>query len=245
MNTPSPPHPDVRIFASFAEEAARFFEEWSQRAFASRDTLHVALSGGSTPEAVYDALVQSSRRDSVRWSHIHFYMGDERPVPTEHADSNWGMASRALLDPLDVPTVNHHPMPTQTEDLDEAAKLYAGNLHRLLPHVDGTPQFDLIFLGIGIDGHTASLFPGTAALEETRRYVVANEVPQLETTRLTLTYPILNHARSVVFLVSGERKSAIVSRILKEADPDLPATHVKPAQGSLTWLLDRPAASKL
>jgi 6-phosphogluconolactonase len=236
---------NIRVFDDFSAGVAQFFAEWTERELRSREVLYVALSGGRTPGAVYEVLAQGPYRDAIRWPGIHFFVGDERPVAYDHPDSNWGMASRTLLDPVGVPESHRHPMPTGGHDLACNADAYAEELRRHLPMERGMPVFDLIFLGLGADGHTASLFPGTAALHETQRLVVANEVPKLATTRLTLTYPIINHARHVVFLVAGAAKAAIVRRVLIDRDASLPAAHVLPTHGTLTWLVDREAMPEM
>lgn len=232
----------IRIFDNFTEEAARFFTDWVQEQRATKETLHVALTGGSTPRPFYERLAASPCRERLDFPAMHFYMGDERPVPPDHPESNWGMATRTLLDPAGVPRENRHPMRAGDPDLHQAARDYVREIRAHVPAVDGLPAFDMILLGLGTDGHTASLFPCTAALEETRRLVVANAVPALETTRLTFTCPLINNARHVVFLVTGASKAAVVQRVLIARDATLPATQVRPTHGRLTWLLDREAS---
>jgi 6-phosphogluconolactonase len=152
------------------------------------------------------------------------------------------MACTALLDPASVPAENRHRMVGEATDLEAAAADYAELLADRLPSHDGVPRFDLILLGIGTDGHTASLFPNTPGAAETERFVVANQVPQLHTTRLTITFPVINAARQVWFLVTGAEKSEILRRIVRDRDPALPASRVAPVDGRCLWLVDQAAA---
>lgn len=236
---------DVHRLLRFTDEVTHRFVAWAQTTVRDRVSAHVALAGGNTPRAVYETLASSPHREAVPWKSIHVYQGDERPVGPGHPESNWGMACKTLLDPVDLPHENRCRMHGEADDLHAAADAYADVLRDRLPMENHLPVFDLILLGIGTDGHTASLFPGTDALDETKRLVVANRVPPLETTRLTLTYPVLNAAREVWFLVIGSAKADIVSRILQEADQSLPAAWVCPTTGICHWLLDTDAAAGL
>jgi len=201
----------------------------------------VALSGGSTPKKLYELLVNEPYRDRVRWKDVEFFFGDERSVPPDHPDSNYGMAKRALLD--HVPSKAHR-MAAEQDDVKTYARLLS---ERITERRDGIPVFDLVLLGMGDDGHTASLFPGTAALAEGRRWVVMNDVPQLHTRRMTLTYPVLNAADRVWALIAGAGKRAVVAECLaKAADPGDPPARpilgVRPTAGELVWFLDAAAA---
>ncbi|CAA9432117.1 MAG: 6-phosphogluconolactonase, eukaryotic type, partial [uncultured Rubrobacteraceae bacterium] len=207
-------------------------------AIAERGRFAVALAGGSTPKATYEVLARD-HAGGVDWPNVHVFFGDERTVPPDHGDSNYRMAREALLDHVPVGFV--HRMRGELPP-DEAAASYEGELNEFFG--GEPPALDLVMLGIGEDGHTASLFPQTPALEATDRLVVANPVPKLKTTRLTLTAPVLNVARQVVFLVAGEGKAEALAEILEgDADPRAyPAKLVRPPGGP-TWMVDRAAGS--
>jgi 6-phosphogluconolactonase len=224
-----------------AQVAAREFAARADEATRERGRFAVVLAGGSTPKATYEILA-SDYADRIDWGNVHVFFGDERAVPPDHEDSNYRMAREALLDHIPVGSV--HRMQGEFPP-DEAAEAYEEDLRRFFGAED-LPRFDLILLGTGGDGHTASLFPETSALEVHDRWVVANPVLKLETTRITLTVPVLNAARAVCFLVAGEGKAGPVAEIL-EGDPDpreYPASLIQP-QGGPEWMLDRPAASLL
>jgi 6-phosphogluconolactonase len=223
-----------------AEAAARAFVQEAARAVAERGRFAVALAGGSTPEATYEVLARDHAGD-VDWPNVHVFFGDERTVPPDHEDSNYRMAREALLDLVPVGSV--HRMRGELPP-EEAAASYEGELMEFFGETP--PALDLVMLGIGEDGHTASLFPETPALEVTDRLVVANPVSKLDTTRLTLTAPVLSAARSVNFLVAGEGKAEALREILEgDADPRrYPAKLVRPAGGP-TWFVDRAAARSL
>jgi 6-phosphogluconolactonase len=217
----------------------------AQDAIARRGRFTIALSGGHTPRGLYTTLAAGGDGGSrIAWDHVHLFWGDERHVPPDHPDSNYRMAREALLDRVAVPPANVHRIPAEDPDAARAAARYEEELRRFF-ELDGTsvPRFDLVLLGLGRDGHTASLFPGTAALADTTRLVVAAHVPALGTDRITLTLPVLNHAACALFLVSGPEKAAVVHKVLEEpgATP-LPAQRIRPA-GRLVWLLDAAAAA--
>ena len=190
----------------------------------------MSLCGGSTPAPVYEALADSP----LDWDNIEITFGDERCVPPDHEDSNFRMASDSLLDKVPLNESNVLRMKGEL-DPDDAAREYEDSLRERSGREIYT--HDLILLGMGEDGHTASLFPGTAALNDDERWVVANHVPQKNQTRITLTFPIINAARKVLFLVRGEEKRAVVDRVLA-GQSDFPASLVDPENGSVTWLLD-------
>ena len=224
-----------------AEAAAREFAARADEAIGGRGRFAVVLAGGSTPRATYETLARDYA-DRIDWSNVHVFFGDERSVPPDHEDSNYRMAREALLD--DVPVGSVHRMRGELPP-DEAAKAYEQDLRNFFG-TEEFPRFDLILLGLGGDGHTASLFPETSALEVHDRWVVANPVLKLETTRITLTIPVINAARAVYFLTAGEGKAGPVAKIL-EGDPDprvYPASLIQP-QGGPTWMLDEAAASEL
>src|SRR5215213_11632312 len=222
-----------------AEAAAREFAARADEAIGERGRFAVVFAGGSTPKATYEALARDYAH-RIDWSSVHVFFGDERGVPPDHEDSNYRMAREAFLDHVPVGSV--HRMQGELPP-GEAEEAYEQDLRNFFG-TEELPRFDLILLGIGGDGHTASLFPETSALEVHDRWVVANPVLKLETTRITLTVPVINAARAVYFLVAGEGKAEPVAKIL-EGDPDpreYPASLIQPANGP-TWMLDRAAAS--
>jgi 6-phosphogluconolactonase len=224
-----------------AEAAAREFAARAGEAIGERGRFAVVLAGGSTPEAAYGVLARDYA-ERIDWSNVHAFFGDERSVPPDHEDSNYRMAREALLD--HVPVGGVHRMRGELPP-DEAAAAYDQELRSFFG-TEGLPRFDLILLGAGGDGHTASLFPETSALEVHDRRVVANPVLKLDTTRITLTVPVINAARAVCFLVAGRGKAEALKQIL-EGDPDpreYPASLIQP-RGGPTWMLDRSAASLL
>jgi 6-phosphogluconolactonase len=221
--------------------AAREFAARAKEAIEERGRFAVVLAGGSTPEAMYGILARDYM-DRIDWSRIYVFFGDERSVPPHHEDSNLKMASEVLLD--HVPVGNVHRMRGELPP-DQAAEAYEEEL-RMFFRTEDIPRFDLILLGLGADGHTASLFPETPALEVHDRWVVANPVPRLDTTRITLTIPVINAARAVIFLVEGEDKAEAVREVLEgDADPRAyPAKLIQPPGGP-EWKLDQSAASLL
>jgi 6-phosphogluconolactonase len=225
-----------------AEAAARAFVARAEGAINGRGRFAVALAGGSTPEATYGVLSRGYA-DKLDWGRVHVFFGDERAVPPEHEDSNYRMAHETLLSRVPVGSV--HRMRGELSP-GEAAAAYEEELREFFG-TSGIPAFDLILLGVGEDGHTASLFPETSALDVTDRWAVANPVPKLETTRLTLTVPVINAARAVIFLVAGEGKAGALKRILGgDAEPRAyPAKFIRPESGDLTWMVERAAAGSL
>ncbi len=224
--------------AEIAEAAARDFAARAEEAIDGRGRFAVALAGGSTPKATYEALARDYP-GKLDWGRVHVFFGDERAVPPDHEDSNYRMAREALLS--HVPVEGVHRMRGELPPA-EAAASYEEELREFFGP-DEFPSFDLILLGIGEDGHTASLFPETSALDVTDRWVVANPVLKLETTRLTLTIPVINAAKAVTFLVAGEGKAEALREILEgDADPRAyPAKFVRPQSGDLAWMGDRAA----
>jgi 6-phosphogluconolactonase len=205
----------------------------------------VALSGGSTPRNLY-SLLASGSVPSIPWDKIYFFWGDERRVPPEHRDSNYRMAYDAMLSKVPVPTENIFRIRGEEKDAGLAAASYEQDLQRFFGLKPGDlPRFDLVLLGLGPEGHIASLFPDSTALDETRRLVVANWVEKFKTYRITLTLPVLNHAACVMFLVSGPDKASIVKQIFESPNAHLPAQEVHPKDGELLWLMDQSAAGDL
>ena len=219
------------IFAD-PEELARGAAEY----FVARSPKTVALSGGSTPKAMFELLVTET---GVPWSDIHFFWSDERHVPPDHPESNYRMANEALLSHVHT---NVHRIHSENPDAAAAASDYEQTIIQVTKQT--LPRLDLIFLGLGTDGHTASIFPGSEVLHETKRLVAAPYVEKLQTYRITMTLPLLNNGASVVFLVSGAEKAEIVREVL-EGETKYPAQAVKPTRGQLIWMLDQPAAARL
>lgn len=231
---------------ALAEAAADFALDCYSAAVEDHGYFAAALPGGSTPRAMFERLAASENAQHLGWSKVHVFWGDERPVPPDHPDSNYRMAKDSLLDHVRLPSSNVHRISGELEPTLAAAE-YEQTLRSFFAARAGKVRFDLILLGMGDDGHTASLFPGTAALEESERLVVANHIPKLDTWRITLTVPVINDAAQVAFVVAGESKAAIVKRVLKgpHQPHELPSQMIQPLNGSLIWLLDRAAASEL
>lgn len=233
-----------------AHAAAAEFVAISHEAIDARGRFIVALAGGSTPKRLYELLGDEPFRGQVDWARVEFFWGDERPVAPDHADSNFGMAKRALLDKLQLPDRQIHRMPADRSDLEAAARDYQEEIAATFAASSSgaPPAFDLVLLGMGPDGHTASLFPHTTALGETVRWVVANPVPKFNATRLTLTPPILNRARHHLFLAGGADKAGVLAEVLEgPSDPQrLPSQLIDPVPpGRVTWLVDLAAARNL
>jgi 6-phosphogluconolactonase len=203
----------------------------------------VALAGGSTPALLYSTLGEAPCRDRLPWREVYWFWADERAVPPEHPDSNYRMAAENLLGPLGIEADHIQRMPADRKDLDQAAAEYEQTIRsRIGAARSGMPLFDLILLGVGADGHTASLFPGTPALRESRRLVVSNYAPRHNAWRMTMTFPLLNAARAILFFVTGSGKAEIMARILSEPPADLPAAALRDAPERVTWVLDAEAA---
>ena len=228
--------------------AADLFQRACRDAVEGRGVFSVALAGGSTPKGLYSLLATDpSLRDSIPWDRVECFWGDERHVPPDHRDSNYRMAHEALLSRVPVRPERVHRVPSEQPDPAVAASLYEAELRHALGADRDVPRLDLILLGLGPDGHTASLFPGTHALSERRRLYAANRVDSLAADRITATLPLLNAARQVVFVVAGGEKAPAVRSILEpDADaPILPARLVRPERGTLHWVVDRAAARQL
>ncbi len=229
--------------------AAEQFVRLASDAMSARTRFTVVLSGGSTPRRLYEILAASPYRDQVVWGKVEFFWGDERAVPPDHPDSNYRMASDALLKKLNISEGQIHRMAAERQDRERAAWDYQSEIARVfgVDPLGEPPQFDLVLLGMGADGHTASLFPYTEAVREETRWVIPNYVPKLDSYRLTLTTTILNKAAQVMFLVAGGDKSEPLTQVLEgPSDPErLPAQLIRPVSGRLEWLVDASAASRL
>jgi 6-phosphogluconolactonase len=226
---------------SLIDRALTLILEKIQQAIRERGLCTIALSGGSTPKPLYEAIAQQS----LPWEKIHVFWGDERYVPPDHPDSNQRMARLAWLDRVNIPAANIHPMPTEAGDANIDAQKHETDLQQWFDLSTGKfPVFDIVLLGIGDDGHTASLFPHTEALKVRDRLVtVGNKDGQ---PRITFTYPLLNQARCVIFLVSGESKRPALAEIFAPSGDEMtyPARLIQP-QGELWWLLDRAAGEEM
>jgi 6-phosphogluconolactonase len=237
-----------RGLRELSNEVAGRFVRLAKEAVQAGERFTVALSGGATPRTLYRLLAGAPWRGQVPWDKVHFFWGDERCVPPDHPASNYRLAHESLLSKVPLPAENVHRLPGEEADPQVGAARYADELRRFFDLTAGTwPRFDLVLLGMGGDGHTASLFPGTAAIGNRTDLVVAHYVEKLQTHRLTLTPPVLNNAANIFFLVSGPDKAKTLQEVLEgEFRPSqLPAQSVRPTDGKLLWFVDRAAASHL
>jgi 6-phosphogluconolactonase len=237
----------VRVFQDLEElsrVAAELITELSKKSIASRGRFVIALSGGSTPQRLYSLLGSPLYRDVIDWSRMYIFWTDERCVPKDHAASNYKLAHDAFLSRVPLPAKNIHRIRGEDEP-NKAAEAYQDELLDFFSG-PGAIVFDLIILGVGEDGHTASLFPGSHALDERMRPVVPIYLLEPKINRVTLTLPVLNHAAQVLFLVSGRSKAAAVHEIVEDGNPkQYPAGLVRPLQGSIVWMIDQDASSAL
>ena len=232
-----------REIDELARHAADEFVRLAQQSAREKGRFAVALSGGSTPRSLYALLATPEFSRQVPWSVTHLFWGDERCVPADHLESNYRMVRESLLGNIEIPMSNIHRMAGEKEPARAAAEYEQEleNFFQLAPR--DLPRFDLILLGLGEDGHTASLFPGSDALEDAKRLVAATYVVKLKAYRLTLTLPVLNHAAVVLFLITGASKAAVVREIVSDDKQCVrfPAARVQPAGGRLVWLLTKDA----
>ncbi len=235
--------------AAVARRGAELFASASKHSVAQHGGFAVALSGGRTPAALYDLLASdASLRSEVPWPHCSFFFGDERHVAPDHPDSNYRMTNEALLSRVPIEPSQVFRIKGELESAERAALEYEEAIRGFFQLSPGqVPRFDLVMLGLGSDGHIASLFPGTRALGERERLVVANRVDQLKANRITLTVPVLNEAARVMLLVQGaEKAQALATVIHGSVGPrPLPAQLIQPTSGTLTWLVDESAAALL
>ncbi len=228
-----------------ADKAARTFAKIVNSCLENSDTCTVALSGGSTPKVLYERLLKPDLVETIDWAKIHFFVSDERCVLHESNESNFGNAQRELFEPLKLKKENLHPTEGQDKDASEAAAQYENLIRKeLRAGPNNIPRFDIIFLGMGPDGHTASLFPGSRALTEKERLVAENYVEKFKAERITFTYPLINNAANVIFLVAGEDKAEVLAEVMQQAGK-YPCERVKPSNGRLCWVIERGAASRL
>lgn len=243
-----PPTREIEVLPTAADlfhAAAEEFTRVGRQAIGAQGRFAVALSGGSTPKGLYSLLAASY--PDFPWARTYLFFGDERHVPPTGAESNYRMVSEALLSKIAIPAQNVFRIKAENPDAAAAAADYETQLRKFFELKPSEfPRFDLIFLGIGPDGHTASLFPDSEGLKENSKLVIANWVEKFKTHRLSFTFPVLNNAGEVIFLASGPDKSQMIHEVLQaKPTPQLPAQQVQPANGRLLWMLDESAAAKL
>jgi 6-phosphogluconolactonase len=231
--------------ADLFHAAAEEFVRAARTAIGAQGRFTVALSGGSTPKALYSLL--ATNYAGFAWNRIFLFFGDERHVPPTDPESNYRMVNESLLTKIAIPAENIFRVPAENPDAAAAASEYESQLRRFFELKSGEfPRFDLILLGLGPDGHTASLFPDSPALNEESRLVVANWVAKFNAHRITFTFPVLNRVAEVMFLASGADKAEMVRQVLEGKNtPPLPSQRVQPSDGKLLWMLDEAAAAKL
>lgn len=221
--------------------------------FVSLKPKSVALSGGATPRVLYELLANPNEpfRDQIAWDATHFFFSDERHVPPDHPDSNYRMVNEALFSRVPLPPRNIHRVLAENPNAEEVAENYEADIRKFFREAIEVPAFDLIFLGLGEDGHTASIFPGSEVLHEAKRWVAAPWVAKFNSYRITMTLPLLNNGKSVLFLVTGAPKAKILREVIntepKPTDPDLkpnsyPAQAISPTSGAVSWFVDEAAA---
>jgi len=228
--------------------AAQMIVDLATEAVRSRGKFTIALSGGSTPKKLYELLASLEWQRKFPWTKTEFFWGDERYVPSTDPSSNFRMTREAMLSRVTLTPEQIHRVLTEKPDPAETAELYEQEIRRVVPPgADGWPQFDLVLLGLGTNGHTASLFPYQPALHEKKRAVVSEFIDEVKMTRVTMTAPVINAARTIVFAALGVDKATVVREVVIGAfDPErLPAQLIRPAQGKLTWIVDPPSAAKL
>ncbi len=236
-----------RDAAELSLRAADLFIALAQQAGQNAGRFTVALSGGSTPKALYSLLASPQFAGRLEWSKVHLFWGDERCVPPDHPESNYRMVEKTLLSKIQIPPENIHRMAAEQAP-EIAAAEYEVELRKFFKIGNMSwPRFDLVLLGLGEDGHTASLFPGSDALDEEKRLVARAYVANLKAHRLTLTLPVLNHAARIIYLVAGSSKAQILGKLLRGDAESLkyPAGRVNPVKGELTWLVDDAAADSI
>lgn len=238
-------HPVIEVFSDadeIARQAARLFSSLATRSCQLSGRFTVALSGGSTPRRLFSVIATTPYLESIRWEKIFFFWGDERCVAPDHPESNYRMAYQTLLTKVPVPSGNIFRIPAEDPDPHRAAQNYSDAIRDFF--APAPPRFDLVFLGMGTDGHTASLFPGTTALTVSDRIAVANYVEKFNAWRITLTAATINAAHHIVFLVTGEDKAEPLKDVIEgEKLPDIyPSQLISPTDGTLHWMVDRAAA---
>lgn len=240
-------HRQVLVFGTIEEMDDFMIREWERiacDAVGRKGWFAVAVSGGKTPIPLFRKLSDADGR--LPWDKTHLFLVDERIVPYSHPDSNWGMVSDSLVRPAGIRSENCHPILVEDPVPEISAARYEKDILQFFgARLEKVPAFDLVLLGIGEDGHTASLFPGTTAARESKRFVAAVILDDTRHARITLTLPVINHAKNVIALVSGKSKADIMKSVLVQKDRRLPSSLVNPAGGNLVFVLDREAAAQL
>jgi 6-phosphogluconolactonase len=239
---------NVEILSDAVALANRAAQLIFTQAISANNRFTIALSGGSTPKRLYELMADPNAeyRKQLPWQRMHFFWSDERPVGPGDSESNYRMANEAMLSRVAIPEVNVHRILGEKSSAQEAADAYELELRSFFRLAnDELPRLDLVLLGMGADGHTASIFPGSEVLQEKERLVAAPWVEKLHTYRITMTLPVLNNAAAILFLVSGEDKAAMVNEVINGQPGRFPAQSIYPSNGSLTWLLDEAGATKL
>ncbi len=232
-------------FTAMARKGVEIFAQVAKESVEIRGRFAVAISGGSTPRSMHSVLGQEPFSSNIPWEKTDIFWVDERCVPENDPASNFGLAKKDFLDKIPIAQNQIHPMPVEASP-EEGARIYQGVLSDFFhPQKREFPVFDLIFLGTGKDGHTASLFPGQKSLDEMEKLVISVKGGDPHVNRLTMTFPVLNRARKVIFMVSGKNKADIVKTILEFPKARLPAQRIQSVDGTLTWLLDSESASML
>ncbi|MGH9872678.1 MAG: 6-phosphogluconolactonase [Pyrinomonadaceae bacterium] len=242
------PQSNISVFDTseqLAVAAAERFVECAYEFHGTLDRFSVALAGGNTPRRVYELLARDRFKNRIEWSQVYLFFGDERCVPPDHPDSNYAVAYRALISTVPIPAINVHRI-VGDGNANENARAYENQLRSFFAGLSW-PRFDLVLLGMGEDGHTASLFPNSAALKETSHWVVPTKNEQSGQDRITLTAPVFNHARHIMFLVTGKKKAQRLKEVLRPqpGSEQLPVQAITPIDGTLDWLVDAEAASLL
>jgi 6-phosphogluconolactonase len=242
--------PKINIVADYEDLCQKVTQEilvLSNERIAAQNKFAIVLAGGSTPKGVYQCMASPLYRNKFKWEKMHFFWGDERWVLPEDQRSNYRMVSEVLLTKVRIPSENIHPIQTKNCNLQTSARLYEEAISGFFKLKNGElPVFDLILLGLGQDGHTSSLFPGNPVLLEKDRLVASLSQKGIPEKRITLTFPAINHADKVFFVVSGLDKAEIVAKVLEDKNGNnFPANEIKPMQGELCWFLDKAAAGRL
>ncbi len=227
---------------ALSQAAAKRVKECARDAIKAHGAFYIALSGGSTPRHLHQILANSPIQQQIAWDKVHVYFGDERNVPHDHPESNYRMAMETLLSKVPIPQGQVHVIPTGCDRMQECADRYAEQLIGL-PQKNGMPCFDLIILGMGDDGHTASLFPDTSILDEDERSVAAVFVPKLDSWRISFTYPVLNQVKHILVLVSGSSKAQVLYGVFNEPEHNFPIQRIR--NDHLEWFVDTSAAARL
>lgn len=240
---------NLRVYGDagqLARAAAELFVKTAADSIEARGRFWVALSGGTTPRRLYKLLATSAFSSRVDWTHIKIFWGDERYIPADDPDSNYRMTAEALLQHVPIPFMNVYRVPTEIDPPEAAAATYEHEIRHCFRVFDSVPQFDLIYLGLGTNGHTASLFPRSPALKETSRLVLADFVAEVSNWRITMSPSLLNRGRTVAFLITGQEKADVLREVLLgPRDPTrLPAQFIAP-EGTLLWMVDEAAAGML